>query len=304
MSDTPQPLRRPTSIDEMLERIRNFRTPAARAAVEHLVVRPGDVFIATYSKSGTTWMQQVVHGLRSAGSMEFREISEVVPWLESAVDMGIDPSADQMWSPRAFKSHLMWRDLPKGGRYITVFRDPFTVLPSFYRFFEGWWFEEGTVSLEEFAERFYIAGSAAGRHWDHLIDWWPVVGDPGVLALTYEDMLEAPQRVPAVVADFLEMDVARPVLERVVAQSSREFMAEHADQFDEQLIRGARDHVWGLLSGGSAAKVNAARPALELSDQLRRALDAVWEQTVGAALGFGDYASFRAALPDPLGVRS
>jgi hypothetical protein len=73
--------------------------------------------------------------------MAFEEISAVVPWIESCLDIGIDPDAEQRWSPRAFKAHLEWERIPKGGRYITALRDPKSVLPSFYRFFEGWFFE-------------------------------------------------------------------------------------------------------------------------------------------------------------------
>jgi len=35
----------------------------------------------TPPKCGTTWMQQIVHGLRTRGSMDFNEITRVVPFL-------------------------------------------------------------------------------------------------------------------------------------------------------------------------------------------------------------------------------
>ena len=99
-------MHRPTSIDDLTARLARFRSPEAMAALERFAVRPSDVFICTYTKSGTTWMQQVVHQLRTGGSMDFDEISVVVPWIESAADMDIDPDADQPWEPRAFNSHL------------------------------------------------------------------------------------------------------------------------------------------------------------------------------------------------------
>lgn len=46
--------------------------------------RPTDVIISPYAKCGTTWLQQIAHGLRTRGSMDFEEISVVVPWLEVA----------------------------------------------------------------------------------------------------------------------------------------------------------------------------------------------------------------------------
>lgn len=38
---------------------------------------PSDVIIATPPKCGTTWMQQIVHGLRSGGSMDFDEVRQI-----------------------------------------------------------------------------------------------------------------------------------------------------------------------------------------------------------------------------------
>ena len=43
--------------------------------------RPSDVFVVTYPKCGTTWVTQILHALRTAGSMDFGEITEVVPWV-------------------------------------------------------------------------------------------------------------------------------------------------------------------------------------------------------------------------------
>ena len=42
--------------------------------------RPSDVFVVTYPKCGTTWVQQIMHMLRSNGNMNFGEVTEVIPW--------------------------------------------------------------------------------------------------------------------------------------------------------------------------------------------------------------------------------
>lgn len=54
-----------------------------------LVIRPTDVLIAPFGKSGTTWLQQIFHQLRTAGDMDFDDISRVVPWIETAPIAGI-----------------------------------------------------------------------------------------------------------------------------------------------------------------------------------------------------------------------
>jgi hypothetical protein len=84
----------------------------------------------------------------------FLDISIVeIPFIELAHDVGQDIEAPQKYKPRAFKTHLWYRDCPKGGRYIYVARDPMDVALSFFRFFEGWFFEPGEVAVDEFVKR-------------------------------------------------------------------------------------------------------------------------------------------------------
>lgn len=293
---------RPRSLEDMLERMSYFRSEAAMEAVRNFSVRPEDVFVATYSKSGTTWMQHVVHQLRTGGDTGFGEVSGVVPWIESAVDMGIDPEAEQQGNFRAFKSHLMYRDLPKGGRYITVFRNPEGVLPSFYRFFEGWMFETGCISLEEFAEGFYFPGSEAGRHWHHFCDWWPKRNAPDTLALSYEDMVAVPDKVPALVAKFLNIDVDDSTLKTIIYNCSREYMVVNNQQFNDHLMRKKQDPLLGIPPGGDASKVTDGRQGVRVSDDLKQQMQAIWKELLTPVLGFESYTEFRQALPNPLGV--
>ena len=86
--------------------------------------QPKDVIISTASKSGTTWVQQICHSLRSRGDMDFDEIGTVVPCLEMAHDSGYeDLQKPQPYAPRMFKTHFAYDLCPKeAGKYIVVIR--------------------------------------------------------------------------------------------------------------------------------------------------------------------------------------
>jgi len=90
------------------------------------------------------------------------------------------------------------------------------------------------------------------------------------------------------------------LLQRVLDQSSVEFMRAHARQFDDHLLREARDAACGLPPGNTGgSKVRAGRAganATELSDAVRAALDAAWQQHIAGPLGIADYAALRRTL--------
>src|SRR3954447_2960755 len=146
-SDAP---RRPGTLAEFKEKSEGFFFDESMQRGKAFKPRATDVIISPFPKSGTTWLQQIVHSLRTRGDMNFEEITAVVPWLEMADALGLDLEAPQPF-PRAYKSHLNWNDVPKGGRYVISIREPKDALVSFYRFFEGWWFEPGSIPFETFA---------------------------------------------------------------------------------------------------------------------------------------------------------
>lgn len=79
------------------------------------------------SCSRPTCPSQIVQMLRSRGSMDFDEISLVIPCLEMALDYGYeDLNAPQGWEPRAYKTHFWHDHCPQGEgvKYIYVIRDP------------------------------------------------------------------------------------------------------------------------------------------------------------------------------------
>lgn len=261
---------------------------------------PTDIIIAPYAKCGTTWMQQVVHGLRTCGDMDFDEITEVVPWLELAYDMGVDPGAPQLARPRAFKSHLGQDAIPKGGRYIVVLRDPVDAMVSLYRFFEGWWFEPGRIPLEDFAQ--YYLDRAGGGWWGHAASWWRVRERPEVLLFTYEQMTRDLGGVVDRVADFIGVDDAET---RAIAtrQAGYDFMKRHARQFDDHRVRAARDAAMGLPPGGTATKIDRGQAGAAVPEPIRAAFAVRWEETLGREFGLASYAALDAALRDAAQAR-
>lgn len=287
---------RPTTIQEMQERMQNFSTPEGWQRGLDYKPDATDVFIVTPPKCGTTWMQQIVHGLRTRGSMDFDEITRVVPWINMAHDSGIDIYAPQVAHPRAFKTHSTLDEVPKGGKYITILRDPKDALLSHYHFFEDFFFEKGSIDIETFAREFYIPGRTVFKHITAL---WDRRKDENVLPLCYENMkADLPQTVERV-AEFIGIPLDDELREIVLKQSDIKFMSAHKDKYEDNIIREARGPAMGLPLDGQLNKVRSGQVGeskQRVPDEIKQELDEVWHEEITLKIGLRSYDDFRKEL--------
>ena len=266
-----------------------FVSPEGYEAGLGFVPRPTDVIIAPYAKCGTTWLQQMVHSLRTGGDLDFDDISRVVPWIETAQDLGLDLDAEQRANPRAFKSHLAWHAVPKGARYIVAVRDPRDALVSGYRFMEGWFFEPGTISIETLGRAQFVEGR---DYYTHLASWWPRRHDADVLLLAYEQMSADPDGTVRRVANFVGLDADEDRINVAREQSSFDAMRANKDKYDDMMMRALSERRCDLPAGGDTSKVRAGGVGshrVELSAALLDDLDSTWSDTMGAEFGLRDY---------------
>ena len=295
LSLTEEELSWPKSLEEMRERQKGVFDMEEVKAGMALQLRPTDVVITPFAKSGTTWTQQIVHTLRTRGDMAFDDISRVVPWIETAVSSGIDLDAEQRANPRAFKSHLGWDVVPKGGRYINVVRDPADVVVSMFKFNEGWYWAPGAVELEEYALTEALSRRA---YYQHLKSWWPRRADPDVLFLCYETMLREPRETTRRIAEFIGITLDDELLELAVHNSTVEFMLEHKDRFDDLLMRKLATERMKVPFESDGAKVRSGKAGsgAVLSKAVHAKLDEIWAEEITATLGFEDYPALVYAL--------
>jgi hypothetical protein len=260
--------------------------------------RPTDVVISPFSKCGTTWLQQIFHTLRTRGDTDFDDISRVVPWLETALLLGIDLEAPQKAEPRGFKSHLPYHLLPTGAKAIVALRDPKDALVSIFRFMEGWFLEPGSVTLDEFAPSRLDVPPDTG-YFGHLLSWWPQRHDPAVLLMTYEQMSADPQGAIRRVAAFCDIALDDDLLALALARSSLAWMLQHRSKFADPMMHAASVRLCGLPDPINTGKVRRGRVgghADEMSSALSARVDQRWREIVTPALGFDNYAELAAAL--------
>jgi Sulfotransferase domain len=194
--------------------------------------RPGDIFIVTYPRSGTTWMQMILYQLTTNGVINFDHISQKFPYFE--MDFCEVGHFNQFPSPRVFKTHLSSSWLPRRWpvRYIYVIRDGKDVAVSFYHFRQSHFGFRGDFAT--FFEKHFIRNgfSEIGSWFQHTAGWLNRRKDPNILYLSYEEMKTDLRSCLDKIADFCGFEIDPARLPDILHRCSFGFMKQYEEKFD------------------------------------------------------------------------
>jgi hypothetical protein len=199
------------------------------------VADPTDVFIVSYPRSGTTWMQMVLYQLTTNGRMDIPHISQVIPFFDRLMLPHRRSHYYAMPRPRIFKSHLPFsgalRTIPKGPcKYIYVTRNVSDVVVSYYHFHQ---LQSGFPgNLAVFFNQFIRGEVQWGSWFKHVAGWHRQRGDPRILFVNYEDLSQDLPGSVREIAEFCGVALDDEKMARVVERCSFEFMKAHEKQFD------------------------------------------------------------------------
>lgn len=264
--------------------------------------RPDDIVVATYAKSGTTWMQQIVSQLVLGPDADL-PTSELSPWL----DLRVPPTEVKLAAleaqthRRIIKTHLPVDALVYApeARYIYVARDGRDVAWSMYnhhRSANAAWYgalndSPGRVGppielpgddiIAYYHDWIEKDGHPFWPFWDNVRSWWAIRDLPNLLMVHFADLkADLPGEV-ARVAAFLGIERSREDLDQVVAYSRFDFMKQHAAQVaplggvfwdggaESFIYKGTNGRWHDLLSPADCAQYEQ-RARTELGDECAR----------------------------------
>lgn len=181
------------------------------------------IFIASYPKSGTTWLQAIVFQILTTGGKDFEHISFYSPFYEmdSTWSPGVDSIVNENYTEnhrrighRVFNTHLLFEMLPQGKSmyFLYIIRSGKDVVVSFFHHLTHQ--EEGGYSgtFDDFFEDWCSGNIAFGKWTNHLRSWLRALlprsaSSDRILLLRYDDLLSnLPSEIERI-SNFLGMPV-------------------------------------------------------------------------------------------------
>lgn len=244
---------------------------------------PGDVWVITYQKVGTTWTQYIVSllmGHPAVGS--WFDLFDKCPWPE--VDVGpfattmddLQRSAVNATALRCFKSHWprqgFFAQLPESSKVIYVFRDAESVAVSYWHhilnIFGAYWVRPGDMTWDQYFEKWFAGDTQNGGYFEHVASWWEVLDRPNVLPLRYEDLRGDTRGSIRRIAEFIGVSLSDSrEAEILEATSKPKMQAWNEGLVDKLMIR------LGIMSGDHVRKDGAKKSVGFSEEQRSRAVE-------------------------------
>lgn len=211
--------------------------------------RDDDIVIATYGKSGTTWVQQIVAQL-IFGGRENVDVATLSPWL----DLRVPPKEEKLAAVAAqahrrfIKTHLPVDALvfSPQAKYLYIARDGRDVVWSLYNHHanaNALWYqvlndtpgrvgppiEKPSASIRDyFLEWLERDGYPFWSPWENIRSWWAIRGLPNVLLVHYATLKsDMPGEIRRIAA-FLDIPIDDALWPAIVEHCGFAYMKAHA----------------------------------------------------------------------------
>lgn len=207
--------------------------------------RESDIYISSYSRSGTTWTQLLLYQLTTSGAMDFEHLFDVSPWLYYSALRNELPA--QPPEPRILKTHDAYDFFAPAtkGRFIFVYRDGKDVLVSFYHH---------KINVKgytgSFAQHFKEFIHNEDYNWFyHLRDWAENKNNLPILYIRYESLKQDFDNTVQRIVEFCDLKIDTSILQRSKERTQFAFMKQHASQLGPK-----PEHVYCSKTGGYTVK--------------------------------------------------
>ena len=213
----------------MLRRIRyqlsksSLRVPLVWS--RHRGVTPRDVFVASYPRSGSTWLRFLLFETLTRNDAGFDNVNRMIP------DVGMHGAATSLLpnQGRLIKTHEPYR--PEYRRAVYVARDVRDVVLSEYAYQNALGRVQGT--FDDYLNEF-LRGTATGYgSWQEHVHGWldsPLADRGDLLVVIYSDLRKDTQNRMEQILDFLGVSVERKIIANAIRNNEFQKMRAKEDR--------------------------------------------------------------------------
>jgi hypothetical protein len=226
---------------------RSLRRPVN--VIRHTGIRPNDLFIASYPRSGTTWLRFLLFELLTGEPAEFVPVNLSIPYV------GRHRGAPELlpWGGRAIQTHETFLQGVSSAIYLV--RDPRSVVLSEYR----WQLRTGLFegSFESFFDAFMSGRANPYGRWDRHVDTWTssrLAADGRLHIVRFLDLRTETVGELTRILNFIGVHRPTSVVESVVANNGlAEMQAKEERAPEGALGTRARPDIRFVQSGSTNA---------------------------------------------------
>lgn len=238
---------------------------------EHFSARPGDVFVCSPPKCGTTWMQTIVTALLHPDGTQ-GPVFEIAPWFDARFEPvdTVRARLDAQDHRRQIKTHTPVDGIPwfDDAQYIVVARDGRDAFMSFHNHLqnvqpallerllftaidEGIEFAAPPPPVHDIHE-YFAWWLEHGGFFHHIDSFWNQRGEPNVSLFHYNDMKADLDGQMRCVAAFLGIEVDERRWTDQVASCTFAGMKARPDEiadFESHFVGGAATFLYKAKNG-------------------------------------------------------
>lgn len=188
-------------------------------------IRPTDVFLVSFPKSGNTWMRFLLGNYVTKGLIEFQNVNSYIP----EVHLHPERINDVLTEPRIIKSHFEFvKNYPNA---IYIARDVRDIAISQYHHLQMVDVIPQTTTLHNYLQSSFHRANQYHSTWHtHVFSWLRDNFPQRLLLLKYEDILAAPQLEMEKALTFMGMPLNETLLNLSIERSSFKSMREKEEE--------------------------------------------------------------------------
>jgi len=217
----------------------------------------GVVLLATFAKTGTTWVTEILRQLLYGRNETTDELSKMIMSVRGYIEMGPTSKHDffsripmeRKLIPTHLPSELVNVDrlMKNNAKFIYVTRNPKDTTASLYKFLHSLPFNEKVTSLfpkdfDEFTDAFMqgkipLAMKTGDWYPQHIKSWLKYKNEKSFLFIQFEEIKADPVKAIRKIADFIECGASDDDVKKVAESTAFDAMKAAREKEDSGIAK-------------------------------------------------------------------